>query len=115
MYTLSASQQANFLSTDFMAVETNSTVSSAAVDGAINIVKIKTAGSGGTDGTFTNIPIRGDGSGGAATQVVTFRCCNLGNGNNMQVQVIPLHTIRNAQIVSAGSTNLVRCRVRLYY
>ena len=28
MYTLSASQQANFLSTDFMAVETNSTVSS---------------------------------------------------------------------------------------
>ena len=29
MYTLSASQQTNFLSTDFMAVETNSTVSSA--------------------------------------------------------------------------------------
>ena len=34
MYTLSASQQANFLSTDFMGVSTNSTVSSAAVDGA---------------------------------------------------------------------------------
>ena len=42
MYTLSASQQANFLSTDFMAVATDSTVSSAATD-AINIVKIKTA------------------------------------------------------------------------
>ena len=42
MYTLSAAQQANFLSTDFMAVSTNSTVSSAAVDGAVNIVKIKT-------------------------------------------------------------------------
>ena len=41
MYTLSASQQANFLSTDFMAVATDSTVSSAATDGAINIVKIK--------------------------------------------------------------------------
>ena len=53
MYTLSASQQSNFLSTDFMAVSTNSTVSSAAVDGAINIVKIKTAGSGGADGTHT--------------------------------------------------------------
>ena len=53
MYTLSASQQANFLSTDFMAVSTDSTVSSAAVDGAINIVQIKTPGSGGTDGTFT--------------------------------------------------------------
>ena len=45
MYTLSASQQANFLSTDFMGVATNSTVSSAAVDGALDIVKIKTAGS----------------------------------------------------------------------
>ena len=40
MYTLSASQQANFLSTDFMAVETNSTVSSL-VDGAIDIIKLK--------------------------------------------------------------------------
>src|SRR5210317_109707 len=57
MYTLSASQQANFLSTDFMAVSTNSTVSSAAVDGAINVCKIKTAGSGGTDGTHTGIAI----------------------------------------------------------
>ena len=64
MYTLSASQQANFLSTDFMAVETNSTVSSAAVDGAIDVVKIKTAGSGGANGTHTGIAIRGDGSNG---------------------------------------------------
>ena len=64
MYTLSVSEQANFLSTDFMAVTTNSTVSSAAVDGAINIVKIKTVGSGGADGTHTGIAIRGDGSGG---------------------------------------------------
>ena len=55
MYTLSASQQANFLSTDFMAVSTNSTVSSAAVDGAINVCKIKTPGSGGTDGTHTGL------------------------------------------------------------
>ena len=40
MYTLSASQQANFLSTDFMAVSTDSTVSSAAVAGAINVCNI---------------------------------------------------------------------------
>ena len=59
MYSLSASQQVNFLSTDFMAVATDSSVSSAAVDGAINIIKIKTA-SGGTDGTHTGIAIRGD-------------------------------------------------------
>ena len=70
MYTLSASQQANFLSTDFMAVETNSTVSSAAVDGAIDIIRIKTPGSGGADGTHTNIDIRGDGSGGKCSVTV---------------------------------------------
>jgi len=46
MYSLSAAQQTNFLSTDFMAVATNSTVASAATDGAIDFVKIKSAGSG---------------------------------------------------------------------
>ena len=64
MYTLSASAQANFLSTDFMGVSSNSTVTNAAVDGAVNIVKIKTPGTGGTNGTYTNIPMRGDGSNG---------------------------------------------------
>ena len=71
MYTLSAAQQANFLSTDFMAVSPNSSpgsdqsnVISVAVDGSIDIIKIKSGGSGGTNGTFTNVPIRGDGTGG---------------------------------------------------
>src|SRR6056300_810871 len=50
MYSLTAAQQTNFLSTDFMAVATDATVSAAAVDGAINIIKIKTVGTGGTDG-----------------------------------------------------------------
>ena len=71
MYSLSASQQVNFLSTDFMAVATDSSVSSAAVDGAINIIKIKTAGSGGTDGTHTGIAIRGDGSGGTCSVTIS--------------------------------------------
>ena len=45
-------------------------MASAAVDGALDIIKNKTAGSsytvsgGGTSGTITAIPIRGDGSGG---------------------------------------------------
>ena len=39
MYTLSASQQANFLSTDFMAVATDSTVSASARLMVLNIVK----------------------------------------------------------------------------
>jgi len=77
MYTLSAAQQANFLSTDFMAVGTDSTVSAAAVDGALDIVKIKAAGSsytvsgGATSGTITAVPIRGDGSSGVCSVVLT--------------------------------------------
>jgi len=106
MYTLSASQQANFLSTDFMAVATNSTVSSAAVDGAINVIKIKTAGSGGTDGTHTGIAIRGDGSGGVCSVTVT-------SGAVTAVTVTSpgtgytFGTVSNAQIVAAGATSLV--------
>ena len=105
MYTLSASQQSNFLSTDFMAVATNSTVSSAAVDGAINIVKIKNAGSGGSDGTHTNIDIRGDGSAGKVSVTVT-------SGAVTAVTVTTpgtgytFGTISNAQIVAAGATSL---------
>jgi len=71
MYTLTASEQVNFLSTDFMHVSTDSTVSSAATDGAVNIVTIKTAGSGGTDGTHTGIAIRGDGSSGTVSVTIS--------------------------------------------
>ena len=105
MYSLSAAQQANFLSTDFMAVATNSTVSSAAVDGAVNLVKIKTAGSGGTDGTHTGVAIRGDGSSGVASVTVS-------GGAVTAVTVTTPGTgytfayIRNADIVSAGATSL---------
>ena len=105
MYTLSASQQSNFLSTDFMAVETNSTVSSAAVDGAIDIIRIKTAGSGGANGTHTNIDIRGDGSGGkcsvtvAGGVVTAVTVTTAGTGYTFA-------TVSNAQIVAAGATSL---------
>src|SRR6056300_874349 len=105
MYTLSASQQANFLSTDFMAVATNSTVSSAAVDGAINVCKIKTAGSGGTDGTHTGIAIRGDGSSGEVSVTVSggaitgVTVTNAGTGYTFGY-------IRNSDIVAAGATGL---------
>ena len=105
MYTLSASQQANFLSTDFMAVATDSTVSSAAVDGAIDIVKIKTPGSGGADGTHTGIAIRGDGSNGqvsvtvAGGVVTAVTVTTAGTGYTFG-------TVSNAQIVAAGATSL---------
>ena len=106
MYTLSASEQSNFLSTDFMAVSTNSSVSSNAVDGAIDIVKIKTAGSGGSDGTHTNIPIRGDGTGGVVSVVVTSGAVTAVNVTSAG-SGYTFGTISNAQIVSAGATNLV--------
>jgi hypothetical protein len=110
MYTLSATQQANFLSTDFMAVATNSTVSSAAVNGQINIVKIKSPGTGGTNGTYTNIPIRGDGTGGLVTVVITggvvtsITVTNAGTGYTIAY-------IRNADIVTAGGTGLINSEI----
>jgi len=104
MYTLSAAQQANFLSTDFMAVVTDATVSSAAVNGSINLVKIKSAGSGGTNGTYT-VTIRGDGTGATASVQIT-------GGVVSSVTVTAagagytFATISNAQIVAAGATGL---------
>jgi len=105
MYSLTASEQTNFLSTDFMHVSTDSTVSSAAVDGAINILKIKSAGTGGTNGTHTGIAIRGDGSSGTVSVTVSggavtaVTVTNAGSGYTYGY-------IRNADIVSAGATGL---------
>ena len=105
MYELSATQQVNFLSTDFMAVATNTTVAGANADGEINIVKIKTPGSGGTNGTHTNIDIRGDGSGGKVSVTVA-------SGVVTAVTVTTPGTgytyayIRVADIVAAGATSL---------
>ena len=105
MYSLSASQQVNFLSTDFMAVATDSTVSAAATDGAVNIVKIKTAGSGGADGTHTGVAIRGDGSSGECSVTVSsgavtgVTVTNVGSGYTYAY-------IRVADIVAAGATSL---------
>src|SRR5210317_717692 len=105
MYSLSAAQQTNFLSTDFMAVATNATVAAANTAGAIDIVKIKTAGSGGTDGTHTGISIKGDGSGGVvsvtvASGVVTAVTVTAGGSG------YTFGYIRNADIVSAVATGL---------
>ena len=70
MYSLSASEQANFLSTDFMHLSTESTDYSTTA-GAIEHVKITAGGSGGSNGSYTNVDIRGDGSSGKATVVVS--------------------------------------------
>ena len=106
MYELSAAQQINLLSTDFMSVATDSGVAAANTDGTINIVKIKSTGSGASvNSTFTNIDIRGDGTGGkvsvttAAGVVTAVTVTNPGSGYTYAY-------IRNSDIVSAGAVDL---------
>ena len=60
MYTLSSSEINNFLTSDFLPVTTDSTVSAAATDGAIDSL-IVTAGSGYTNGTYY-AAVYGDGT-----------------------------------------------------
>ena len=60
IYTLTAGQISTFLTADFMPVSTDSTVSTAAVDGSIDSLII-TAGSGYTNGTYF-AAIYGDGT-----------------------------------------------------
>jgi|TARA_R100000479_G_scaffold135528_1_gene72426 hypothetical protein len=70
MYSLSASEQSNFMSTDFIHASTESTDYST-TGGAIEHVKVTAGGSSGSDGTYTGVAIRGDGSGGECTVVVS--------------------------------------------
>jgi hypothetical protein len=70
MYSLSASEQANFMSTDFIHVSTESSDYST-TGGAIENVKVTAGGSSGSNGTYTGVAIRGDGSSGECTVVVS--------------------------------------------
>ena len=60
IYTITASEQSKFLTSDFMPISTDSTVSAAATDGKIESV-IVTAGSGYTAGTYY-AAVYGDGT-----------------------------------------------------
>ena len=94
MYTLTTTQITDFLTADFMPVTTNSTVSAAAVNGAVRHYRIMRGGAGYTNGTYATQTLRGDGSsatftvivsGGAVTSVAavaagqnyTFADCNI--------------------------------------
>ncbi len=70
MYSLSASEQSNFMSTDFIHASTESTDYST-TGGAIEHVKVTAGGSSGSDGTYTGVAIRGDGSSGECTVVIS--------------------------------------------
>ena len=70
MYSITSSEAAKYLTTDFMPVSTDSTVSAAATDGKIESLSI-TAGSGYTNGTYY-AAVYGDGTnaGGASGAIV---------------------------------------------
>ena len=74
MYSLTSSEALNFMSTDFIHVSTDSTVSAAAVDGALDTILVVSGGSSFTTSsgsTISGIPIRGDGSGGVASVTIS--------------------------------------------
>tara|TARA_Y100000592_G_scaffold4899_1_gene7004 strand:+ start:291 stop:1748 length:1458 start_codon:yes stop_codon:yes gene_type:complete len=74
MYSLTSSETLNFMSTDFIHVSTDSTVSAAAVDGALDTILVVSGGSSFTTSsgsTISAIPIRGDGTGGIASVTIS--------------------------------------------
>ena len=74
MYSLTSAETLNFMSTDFIHCSTDSTVSAAAVDGALDTALIVAGGSGyntSSGSTISTIPIRGDGSSGVASVTIS--------------------------------------------
>ena len=69
MYTVTAGDALKFLTTDFMPVETDATVSAAAVDGSVQVIKVINGGSGYT--SAPNVIISADGGNCTATATIT--------------------------------------------
>ena len=103
MYSLTSAETLNFMSTDFIHCSTDSTVSAAAVDGALDTALVVAGGSSystSSGSTITAIPIRGDGSSGVASVVIS-------SGAVASVSITTAGTgytyayIRNADIITA--------------
>ena len=74
MYSLTSAETLNFMSTDFIHASTDSTVSTAAVDGALDTILVVAGGSSyslSTGSTITAIPIRGDGASGVCSVTIS--------------------------------------------
>jgi hypothetical protein len=74
MYSLTSAETLNFMSTDFIHTSTDSTVSAAAVDGALDTILVVAGGSSfstSSGATISAIPIRGDGASGVASVVIS--------------------------------------------
>jgi hypothetical protein len=104
MYSLTSAETLNFMSTDFIHCSTDSTVSTAAVDGALDTALIVAGGSSytvsGGGATISAIPIRGDGASGVASVTIS-------SGAVSAVSITTAGTgytyayIRNADIIAA--------------
>ena len=103
MYSLTSAETLNFMSTDFIHCSTDSTVSAAAVDGALDTALVVAGGSSYTvssGSTISAIPIRGDGSSGVASVTIS-------SGAVSAVSITTAGTgytyayIRNADIIAA--------------
>jgi hypothetical protein len=103
MYSLTSAETLNFMSTDFIHCSTDSTVSAAAVDGALDTALVVAGGSSyntSSGATISAIPIRGDGSSGVASVVIS-------SGAVASVSITTAGTgytyayIRNADIIAA--------------
>jgi len=99
IYSISTGDVLKFLTSTYMPVKTNSTVSAAAVDGGIDIVKVSAGGTGYT--STPTVTILGDGVGATATATVTagavsaVTVANVGSG----------YTSANVSITGGGGAN----------
>jgi len=97
MYKITASQQTKFLTTDFMPVSTDSTVSAAATDGKIESLVV-TGGSGYTNGTYY-AAVQGDGANAGTSSGAVIRITVASNA----IQSFGLTAGTDTTINSGGS------------
>jgi len=103
MYSLTSAETLNFMSTDFMHISTDSTVSAAAVNGALDTIEIVAGGSSyntGSGTTITAIPIRGDGANGVASVVISSGAISVATITTAGTGYTYAY-IRNADIIAA--------------
>ena len=103
MYSLTSAETLNFMSTDFIHVSTDSTVSAAAVDGALDTILVVSGGSSfstSSGSTISAIPIRGDGSGGVASVTISSGAITAATVTTAG-SGYPFAYIRDADIIAA--------------
>ena len=103
MYSLTSAETLNFMSTDFIHVSTDSTVTAAAVDGALDTIEVVAGGSSyntSSGSTISAIPIRGDGSSGVCSVTISSGAISAATVTTAGTGYTFAY-IRNADIIAA--------------